>query len=464
MSSSSDTPWTIRLAHTAVDYLPPTVETALSPAYCRYQSWRADRAHARNTRFRAPTSAETRSATAPEHVLVVVVDALRPDHVPNLPLRFNTTVTPGAWTFPAVTSLHTGLYPHEHGAVAHSQESDEHVLPEQTDATPTLPETLEQAGYDTYSGCSFIVPFLALRGWYNTHRLYRNGRAVRIVGDYLRWRSRAERDRTFAYLHLSDLHIPIEPPTEYVERREVDTSLPRLAGPPLYLDDYDDSEDSRYYREHRLRLYRAALDYTEDVLDSLLERVAADTLVCVTGDHGESMWEHYEVDRRITDPRESYGYGHGGTPFDMTARVPVALQRSGGEALLPRGGWPSLRDLLVTIANEVLDNTLTSFPGREWQTEIPADRAVLCEGTSHGVERKAVYRGEHKLIRSEADDVTLTFQVNREESGERPCEFPDGETTVLLAELPDDWSGARTERSTQPDAIVNNRLEALGYR
>jgi arylsulfatase A-like enzyme len=425
-----------------------------------YHSKRADLDHD-SAGYTVPTRREP-----PRHVLVIVVDALRPDASLDVGLDATTAVTPATWTFPAVTSLLRGEYPHEHGAVAHTHPDDEEfAMPEQVSATGTLPEVLEAAGYDTYAGCSFFMPFLALRGWFQRHRGFSDEPAETVVRHYWEWR--AGRNRTFGYLHLGDLHAPMDPPAPYVRGREVDTSLPNLGRMTEYTDDFDETDPAcRRYREHKLRLYRATLDYLEDVLGSLFDACGDDTLIVLTGDHGEAFWEHPGLDRQFTDSRPNYCLGHGGTPFDAVARVPLAL---GGVNASPGPGWPSLIDVPSTItravvgergtAGEEADERVPGFGGVALQDGVPADRAAICEATRYGVERKAVYRGDAKLIRSQADDVTLTARVSQ--SGETFCELPEHLAESLTAELPDYWEVF--DNRVDVGEAVEKRLKSLGY-
>lgn len=479
MYGTSDTPLSIRLARTLYDRTPSAVTRPVGPLYFRYQSRLADWRH------RPPEKAHRRRREAPDHVLLIVVDALRPDHVPDLPIPFRHAIAPSTWTFPSVTSMHTGAYPSEHGAVAHTRPGDdEYAMPGQVTDRPTLPTELEAAGYDTYGGTAFVVPFYALRGWYQRHRLYGDDPAEKVLSDYLSWRQ--GRDRTFGYVHLGDLHDPIEVPTEYFEARDVDQRVFEEVEPCV---EFDGCENCQVLRTERLARYRAALDYVEDRLSEVLETVEDDTLVVITGDHGEGQGEHYERANQITDSRPNGGggyrgnVGHGGTPFDVVARVPVGVSRPDGRSmthpdgrsrdhsspdgrsssddrsLLPEGGWASLCDLAPTIlAETVADPDIT---GTQWQTEIPDDRAVVCEAVRFGVERKAAYRGTSKVIRSEADDVTFTAEVDVAEPGEQFREIPASERADLLALLPDNWEQFDSSRAVNP--VVEEQLEALGY-
>lgn len=444
-------PLSIRLATAVHDRIPGSIRRMLSPLYFRYQSTKADRLH------EPPAHSRSQAEEGPAHVLIVVVDALRPDHVPSLPLQFSNIVSPSTWTFPAVTSLHTGQYPHEHGAVAHTHPDDEsYAMPEQTTADVRLPSEFEAAGYETYSGCAFMIPFLALRGWYQTHRVYRDTDAETVIADYLQWRQ--DRSRTFGYLHLGDLHTPIEPPDNYLRTRDIDVDGIEDEQPCSI---FDGCDDCRQYRQRRLNLYGAAFDYVEDQLADLSDWVADNTLLVVTADHGEAFWEHADVDQLMTDSRPNYGGGHGGTPFDMVARVPVGISLPNGELSPPSDRWGSLRDIGPTLLDATVGDEV--LPGRAWQSELPHDRTVICEAPRFGVERKAAYRDTNKVIRSETDDVTLTARINRESPGDEFCELPDDVTDALLAALPDSWDDFDAGAGSV-GPVLDERLEALGYK
>jgi arylsulfatase A-like enzyme len=322
----------------------------------------------------------------------------------------------------------------------------------------TIVNVLRSVGYETMSCCGFPMPYFALRGWYDRHRVSGHADARWIADTYEKWRN--GRDRTFAYLHFADLHEPLAPPAEHVEDRNVDTNTPGVDTWD-YVSTFDGGNKAERYREHRLRLYGAAFDYVERVMEDLVQEYGDSTLLIVTGDHGEGHWEQWEHGRLFTDSRGALGAGHGGTPFDMTARVPLGVSAPDGKLEQPGPGWPSLVDVPPTILRAVCDDD--GFDGYPWQDPVPENRAVLCEASRYGVERKAIYRDETKVIRSEADDVWLVGTVDESRNEEdlhrlEPSESPPG----LADFLPDDW---RTERGSHDvGQLATEQLEALGYK
>jgi hypothetical protein len=429
--------------------LPDFAKELVSPLYFKYQSRAADSVHT------PPAATSSQKRGAPDHILLLVVDALRPDVSLDIGLEFTTGISAATWTFPSVTSMITGERPSNHGAVAHTHPDDEeYAMPQKTNSRLALAKVLEATGYDTYGGFAFLTPLLALRGGFQTHRVYNDARAETVLRKYQSWRQ--SRECTFGYLHLGDLHAPIDPPQEYIEAHGVDESLPNLPGIVEYKTDFDpEDEECRYYRKHKLRLYNAAAEYVSDCLRPFVSEYEDSTAILLVGDHGESLWEYQSLDRQISDSRPNYCFGHGGTPFDSLARVPVGVSE---KVPSPTGGWPSLRDVAPTLINIAVEDT--PVPGHGWHDPIPENRAVVCEATRYGAERKAVYRGNKKLIRSETDDVTLTATVNPD--GEQFETFSPDLASELLSELPDEWYPEEDLAQTSP--MVQDQLEALGYK
>ena len=422
--------------------------------YFALRGYAADARH----RFRSSPSQLTATPDAPDHILLVVIDCLRPDYIPDLPLEFTTAIAPSTWTFPSVTSIHTGQYPHEHGTVVHATEGDStFAIPKQAEGQPVLPEVLEGAGYDTASVAGFVMPYLAYRGWYQRHRVFGHEPVEPVGAAYRDWRR--GRSRTFAYLHLSDLHRPLMPPERLLDEYDVDRELAATEAPEPF--DSDDPE-CRRFRENELRRYRATLAHVEETLTPLLEDVLEDTLVVVTADHGETMWEHPEVARQFSNPLSEDGFEHGGTPFDAVARVPVGVSHPGDGSVLPEGGWPSLCDLPRTVVAEVTPEETNPFGKHAWQETIPDDRTVLCEGVRYGHERKAVYGDGVKIIRSIEDDIARTARVDCDRPGETFVELEEQTTNHLLASLPGSWGTG--DAPAELSGIVAHQLESLGYK
>lgn len=440
-----------------INTLPPSIKRGLAVPYDYYQTRNADRQFAKKSIPRSQ-----RNDSAPNHIICVVVDALRADHIDSTTtpyfsaLNTSTAVSPGTWTFPAVSSLISGVYPHEHGAMRQTDEFDDsdgiRLPPRMDEDRITITEALAGAGYDTYGGFGHDTPFVALSGRFETHKLYHtiNSDADDVLNDYLDWVD--DRDQTFAFLHLADPHTPVDPPKTYRQEYEVDDSIKGLDG-WRYETDVECDATCQHYREHRQRLYRASVDYVDDAISRFGERLEVkieDPLLMVTADHGESHWEHVAFDLEHFDG--SGCVGHGGTPYEAVARVPFATNAD----------WDlespvSLIDIPTTLA-DVTGVDMGGFSGQSLIRDVPSDRIMLIEGGLNGHEKKAVYRNQSKLIVSKGHNAEFGFSL----PDETVVELPDEEYETMKSVLPP-WP-SESDAETEVSGVVEDRLEQLGYK
>jgi arylsulfatase A-like enzyme len=447
----------MNIKRSLIERLPPSAKRLLAVPYDMYQTRTANKQFAERTLPEYEPDDD-----APRHIVCVVVDALRTDHVddkltPYLSsLNGCNAITPGAWTFPAVSSMVTGAYPHEHGAMRQTDDPEAvegfSLPPRMDEDRETITEALAGAGYETYGGFGHDTPFVALSGRFHEHDLFHNVTATAedVFDAHLDWV--AGRERTFSFLHLADPHIPVDPPDRYWEAHDIDRSIDDLTTWAYHRDTECEGACERY-REHRRRLYRAAVDYVDDALAEFADGLDAtldESLLLVTADHGEALWDHVRVDVERFDA--SGCVGHGGAPYEGLARVP----------LLTDADWPledgaSLVDLAPTLADAVgIDWSAPS--GRSLRSTTPGDRMPLVEGTLEGHEKKAIYDGEYKLVVSRGDGVELGYQLPAEEQTDVPSERRE----AMLEGLPAWPDGQRV--GTEVSDVVEDRLEQLGYR
>ncbi len=441
----------------------------------RGEDWLRERRADRAFRRREVPSAEP-ARDAPSHVVCVVVDALRADAIdPSLmpfldSLNPASAVSPSTWTFPAVTSLLTGRYPHEHGATRQTDDYENSVadvtpLPPVAEGATMLPERLAGAGYDTFGGFGMIVPFLALSGRFRTHRLLEGASADRILAEHESWMTDRRDGRTFSYLHLSDLHEPVDPPGDYWATHDVDRSIPGIRR-WRHEDVPHVSPTVERYRDHRKRLYEAAAEYVDDRLAAHHARLTGrldDVLLVIVGDHGEGFWERAAFHaEHFADPRPAYCVGHGGAPYEAVTRVPLAVAgdevRGDGGAETAPAARPSLIDVTPTVLDAVGLPESDELTGASLLDPLPTDRSLLVESVRYGYEKKAVYAGDQKLIVSCGDGVEAGFTLPDEMS----CEIPDRTAAAMRDALPP-WPDV-DESERDVSASVQRRLEDLGYQ
>ncbi|HEY3963675.1 MAG TPA: sulfatase-like hydrolase/transferase [Planctomycetaceae bacterium] len=288
-----------------------------------------------------------KSAEQRLNLILITLDTTRADHLgcygyrgaltPTLDglaehgVLFERAYTPVPLTLPAHASMHTGLYPFEHGIFTNGN----HGLPTEI---PTLAEVLAERGYATGA---FIASFVLNRvfGLDRGFETYdddvdapptvepagdRKRSADQVIDRALAWLTAQlttqltahETKPFFCWVHLFDPHA------EYLDHRET----------------FGDR-----FREHP---YDAEIAFVDAQLKRLMEFLDARhlterTIVIVAGDHGEGLTEHRE-------------HWHGYMLYDSTLRVPLIIsgpQIRGGRRVAEPA---SLVDLVPT-ALDLLD-------------------------------------------------------------------------------------------------------------
>jgi len=256
--------------------------------------------------------------------------AARPDVPPDLTpvlsefareaVVWERAFAPSPWTVPTVVSLLTGLPPTAHGAVTHGRMS----VP--TDLV-TLAERARAAGVAT--GAVVASDLLSeaqgyARGFgHYAHVPYANARQVTDLATAFLANHLGQ--QTFLFLHTFDPHGPVAAPEPWRDRyvepglRELTVAgaegrllvaieaAHRGGGPPPSPED----PDLRFLWQR----YLGEIAYLDHHFGQLLEaledlKLADDTVVIVTSDHGEEFLEHGL-------------YGHGSQLFDETLHVPL---------------------------------------------------------------------------------------------------------------------------------------------
>jgi len=415
----------------------------------------------------------TIEADAPDHVILIVVDAMRGDVVSSETTPFLHSmsgtlqaVSPAPWTFPAVTSIFTGQYPHEHGAMRQSDDPDlaasGQLPPKLLANTTLLTDYFAGSGYETYAGFGFPMPLYAVGGTFKKHCLYRDSTPTSesdckdILSDYLSWIESHKESKTFAYLHIGDLHSPLNPPEEYWDKYNVEQSIENIEHW-----DYESggsSEDAERYKTHKIRLYKAAVNYVDTELKQALAQikdlVGENTAVIVTSDHGELFWDQDRLDAKyFYDHREYSSLGHGGTPYEGVTRVPIL-----GENIEFPDQPLSLVDLKELLLEEVGISDRSEITRLRDQKEDKS-RILLTEAARYGYEKKSVVTDEWKLIVSRGDGHQLGFKLPEEET----ADLPENIENQLKEALPEWPGGKKSGEMNEISRTAKHRLKKLGY-
>lgn len=406
-------------------------------------------------------------------VIFITIDCLRANHTtPNY--ERNTIpeirclgdyshkgISAAPWTFASVPSLLTGKYPHNHGAGFEDPFRDF-----STGQPPngilsdvyTLPELLGASGYKTYFSTAVSTAELPVRGHFTDFNIRNNVRADTVTNEFLSWWISTESPR-LGYVQYGDLHEPINDPgfTPFGEWGSTD----EVAGWDYQTLKKETTEFKHFY-ENKLRLYDSALRF----IDQQIGRIRAtleeqgefeNTIIIVTGDHGEEFWDHWKVERdQFEDPRGQYGIGHGHTLFQEVINVPIVFK---GETI-DTNDWRSTVDIVPTIF-EALDTSSPIEIDGISLTKSLQSTTVISEEIAYGYEQKAVLNNSNKLIYSSGNDFIKLYDLNSDPQETNDIANHRDQTVEELKQL------IPTNESTGQEVQINSKtethLEDLGY-
>jgi arylsulfatase A-like enzyme len=424
----------------------------------------------------------------PRHVMLVVVDTLRADHLgfygyerPTSPgldawaargAVFEQALATSPWTLPSFASIYTGELPSRHEAARVAGPRDVGTVVGRLNAElRTLAEILGEAGFATAAIVNnpFLEPRTGVeRGFdhYDWHPGANHDmrRAEDVVDRGLSWLEAAGDQPSLLVLHLFDPHLDYDPPPAtrgrftagYEGRLRYPVSDRRRIRKQLLATEPDD-------RAFIVGAYDEEVLYVDAELTRLLGSLddagrLGETLVVLVADHGEEFFEHG-------------GFEHGRTVYQEVLRVPLVVWGPGIRPARIRAPV-SIVDVLPTVLEALALAPEPEIAGRSlWPLlrggAAPPPRALFAENMVQGVERKAVLRWPHKLALDTATDRSQLFDlaVDPGETRDRSAEKPKLAAT-LRVELDTRLGGARAARPgsrVEFSQEVEERLRQLGY-
>lgn len=422
------------------------------------------------------------------NVLLVVMDTVRADRVtfaPDAPhdttpflaglaregAVFERALSSSSWTLPAFGSLFTGRIPSRHNAGLTVQfRGDDVALAQLDSSTWTLAEVLRDEGYRTaaFVNNPFLDPGIGLARGFDTydyvHADNRNlRRADRLVDRVLDWFAHEADEPWFAVVHFFDPHMDYDPPESV---RGIFTAgydgflkypihqLDALRAGTLPLDPADE--------EFVRGVYDEEIRFVDDQLRRLfagLEGRLDDTVVVVTSDHGEELFDHG-------------GFEHGHRLTQEVIAVPLLVR--GPEVMPARLDTPvGLVDVPVTILHALALPTPPPGEGRSLWPSItagatPPRRDHVAEGILYGANQRTLVRWPWKLIETPDTDRRQLFHLLDDpgETRDRARDEP-GRVDDLSAAL-DSLIHQATRQRVQSNLAdlspeVRERLRSLGY-
>jgi arylsulfatase A-like enzyme len=389
----------------------------------------------------APGGARAAPGADARNVLLILIDAARPDHLgvygyerdttPNLDALARRSViatrylSNSSYTIPSVASIWTSRNPAAHGVTNYGN-----VLREEF---TTLAEAFRQAGYETaaFSATLLITREFGFAQGFDTYRVFREYRSdffyarvldatglvpreKRVNAEYLnarvlRWLDQPRDRPFFLVVFYADPHFEYNAPLDLIERF-ADPDYLRVAGISEFQEAYRrgkrrDDESLAFVKS----LYDAELAYVDRAVGGLWKRIeemgeAGRTVVAVTSDHGEAFFEHgasrhgkslyleeLHCPLVIVDPaREGQAWVE--APTRGIDIYPTLLEAAGvpppagleGSSILPLvGGGPraAVRESLMIVSKE---NYLQAFWVDPWMLIFNRDR--IKTPADHGLE------------------------------------------------------------------------------
>jgi arylsulfatase A-like enzyme len=424
---------------------------------------------------RPPPPAPAAAAPARPNVVLYVADTLRADRLgcygyargtsPRLDafaregLVFERAVAQSSWTRPAVATIMTGRWPHEHGAVS--------LMSALRTDVPTLAERLAAAGWTTaavVSNLNVAARFGFDRGFERFEYLpereerpevYASATALNAAA--LPWLATRGERPFFLWMHASDPHAPYRPAPE-VGARFV---APAAAAEPDFRALVDHPEQATPDDVRRLSgLYDgdvATLDAGFGALMDELRRRGLDrsTLVVFVADHGEEFREHG-------------GFEHGRTLYGEVTRVPLVIRLPGGARAGERIAAVARQvDLVPTILALAGVPIPPGLPGRPLlgggDTEQPV---ALMETQLAGRSLVGLVRGPWKAVFDEARGQVALYDAvadpgeTADLGAARPVVVGYARQTIARLRVAADRTGSAP---TVTDPETERRLRALGY-
>lgn len=249
----------------------------------------------------------------PLNVILISIDTVRDDALslynptggaptPNLDriaeksYLFTDMISQVPFTLPSHCTMLTGTYPMKHLV-------QENIKTKLADSAVTLAEVFKQNGYTTagFIGSIVLASSVGIGQGFDTYEdLFTltdmkfadlggvQKSADDVYNEFNNWYSKKSPGKYFAFVHFYDAHAPYDPPEGFVPEQTTPRSM-----------------------------YEGELRYVDSVIGKMYDMLTArgaweDTLLVITGDHGEMLGEHQEM-------------GHGYFIYQPALKVPLVI-------------------------------------------------------------------------------------------------------------------------------------------
>ncbi|HEV7669347.1 MAG TPA: sulfatase-like hydrolase/transferase [Thermoanaerobaculia bacterium] len=420
--------------------------------------------------------------------------------------RFANAYSAAPWTLPSHMTMMTGLYASAHGVNPDRrwfqgiQNSSESFQIRGSPRLATLAERLSRLGYRTsaITEGGWVAAKFGFDQGFNSYVAHDDDNldagTQKLTLDWLAAHAESEKPGAeqpfFLFVHTYQVHQPYHQPPPYdslfVAPGHRGYALPGVSLPMAILDKFKDGSfpptaaDAEAFRAR----YDGEVRHTDAFVGRLLAALRAagldrDTIVLLTSDHGEELFDHG-------------GFDHGDTLYDEALRVPMILW---GPGRIPPGKTVAVNvgsiDVLPSLV-ELAGGTTTgpNAPPIQGESLVPllsgqsagfAERSLFAEtfttvfhhtlDTDASIPLASAREGSIQLIvhRSNPDSMEL-FDLGADPAETRNLAAKQPETVARLRRAIQAWQSENArlralygEATEKLDPETEKRLKALGY-
>jgi arylsulfatase A-like enzyme len=313
-----------------------------------------------------------------------------------------------------------------------------------------------------------VWKYISLKGYGS----YLERRGDRTTDAAIRWLEKNGIQNFFMWVHYFDPHVPYDPPPPYDKMYDlsyqgnIDGSMETL------LNIWDEKlkptpDDIR----HIISLYDGEISFADQQIGVLIQRLEQmellnQTIVIVTSDHGESLWEH------------DYYFKHGDFLYEASLRIPLIIFIPGETMTQKVIDVPTENiDIVPTILDLLKFRQPPSMQGESLLGLMKGEKRFKktegfseCTGRKHEsdrfeTQRYSIRTADWKFIRNEGGEGEIYYI--KEDKGElHNLITSQPQVKEALERVLDDKLSTlkRASARTDPrDADTIRRLKSLGY-